>query len=398
MPTESKFEIFKFPFSADDIFSHLIPGSFFIIVAYFFDNEIFKLDKNSVLPVFQILGEHSKINENYLGAAVFLTVLIIIVYVFGHIITILSHQLIDKSLAISGPLQPFQYFDQTGLNYLVNGRRNRVLRGMFFWINALIFTSYLSWAFSYEINSEVLLYLVGWVFIFCGLTILFYGLVKLERKLSVCAKSTESAKCLFAKIKQKISQKNFKGMIKYLCLLILYGVIHLYDIILSFVWAGLYDLVLKNFINIDMNCPPYNEALLNKYNNHFKATFRYETKDAGDNNFWFTSMYIQERSKNLSQILQNNLSRFTFVRNLSGSFFLLFLYMFFIFVINGEISKSILSSKLVYIPIFAYSLSILILERYHHLYVNYYTYLVFRSFVFLKEMETRNNSVIIESK
>lgn len=393
MSADPKHEFFKIPFNAYDIFGYLIPGSFFMIVAFFFDKQLEINHKCAFLPVAHILKiEPPEKMNGFLVDAILLIILVIFAYVLGHIIASGSSYLLDKTLINRGHGYPYQKLLQIDEQRIYVTRIGRFVRGLFFWFNTYLLVQYVSWTFHIEYTNLAATIMIWWVILFFILSVILYPLIKERTKKSEDEILNKISIAWVRKLVRWVAHTKFWFHIVKSYNWLLNKIRWIYDLIVKYPWAGFYDLLNGMYAYMAKTRHPFDDNMIQKFKYHFETVFGYQAEKAGTNNYWFAVMYVNERSRNLSQTVQNFLSLYSFARNLSASLFLLFLYMFFMFIFNHEVLNTIQKSRLIFAPLLAYAGYIIVLSRYYYLYKNYYSKYVLRSFVFLRELETMNNN------
>ena len=116
--------VLKAPFTPYDIFGYLIPGASFFIGAYFFDFLILESVPNSkFLPVYTVFHNSiSTLGNNFTIGAIYLIMLIIIAYVFGHVIASISSHFLDRLLVEKGHGYPLQQLLKLNTDNIRKGR------------------------------------------------------------------------------------------------------------------------------------------------------------------------------------------------------------------------------------------------------------------------------------
>ncbi len=137
--------------------------------------------------------------------------------------------------------------------------------------------------------------------------------------------------------------------------------------------------------------------LIDQYKIEFKKRFSIDSDSAGTNNFWFTEMWISENSPQQYRKLTNWMHLYSFARNLSAAFFLVFVYTTFL-LLRNQVELSQLCPKhdtdvlvLRSMPLASYFLSVIMLIRYYYLYSTYYSTYLFRAFIF-SQLNTRRDT------
>lgn len=361
MSAEAKNESVKLPFNVYDIFGYLIPGAFFIIISYFFDHEIKNLGAcDPFLPVLHLIDQDISVSEeSVIGSTLILSIFILIAYVIGHIIASISSHFLDKMLVEKGHGYPYQnllFFEEQQTEEY---RTRPLIKGSFFWMNFYLLIQCGSYIWGNDILHWVAKIMIYGILIYWVLSLIFWLSLKYN----------------------KVGPKTIK----------------FYGLSLK-VWVFIYDIVVIIYSKTSRTNNHLDSVFIAKYKNYFKSTFDYPNDKANTNHYWFSVMYVTEKSKTLGHLISNWLSLYSFARNLATCLFLLFIYMFISFMINNINQIVYPDSRIFYAPFIAYFGFMILLTRYYYLYKNYYSKFIFRSFVFLKELEARNRERFVQNK
>ncbi len=161
------------PFSTADLFLYLIPGATLIVAVLFFEGRIHRAadaERSAALfhlPTLHALAqaaEQSGKIDRFVFAALFYTVLIVVAYVVGHVVSSVSSFALDRILSSRGHGYPYRYIlglRRSGdpLTY-----SEAFYRGTFVWLNVALVGLYahFGWSVKWRFAAlAVLPFLVG---------------------------------------------------------------------------------------------------------------------------------------------------------------------------------------------------------------------------------------------
>ncbi len=128
-------------------------------------------------------------------------------------------------------------------------------------------------------------------------------------------------------------------------------------------------------------CKPFETVFQESFAKKFNETFDLNIKEAGTNIYWLTYSYLHQNDKNNVPLIRHWLNLYSFARNLSASFFLLFIYGIYLLKFSEYSEKTVVAKWCLCFGIGA----VVFWLRYYYLYYNYYSKYLFRAFLSLKE-------------
>lgn len=163
------------------------------------------------------------------------------------------------------------------------------------------------------------------------------------------------------------------------------------------VFPALYDVVAKSLSQYSNTRKEFPASFRAQYEALFSKTFGVEPRAAHSNNFWYSYMYVRERSTILGSIAMRLLRLYGLVRNLSTALYIAFLYGFLwlMFQLESFLYLGIYPGKdykltvLLSLPLFYFVAAFLLLIRYYYLRVPYFSKFVFRAFVYLCRVQPK---------
>jgi hypothetical protein len=350
---------FKVPFSTYDIFGYLIPGATFLTGVYLFEFFLFSIYEKNIFPLFYIFTLQSHLdNSSFLQITIYILILVLIAYVTGHVISSISSYLLDRILVEKGYGYPYQILLEIKRTEFKNGRASRYIRGLFFWLNVYLVLRYLSYIYASHIMNEVSTIIIWGVIIVSVFSLFGLLLIRIGRK-----------------------QKHYNVNV-----LFLVNILKKYDWFMRHVFAGGLDFLGFLFSNVVKTRYKFDDEFIQKFKKYFESTFHYNPETASTNNFWFAYLFVTEKSPKADVMLTNWLSLYSFARNLSTCFFILFIYCFFILLYYNNIFVPFNNNLIIIVPLLYYSCFLIMLLRYYYLYENYFSKFLFRSFVYLNEV------------
>ena len=337
----------RIPFSTYDIFGYVIPGGAFILVIFLFEYYLHANYGDTLsIPIHTMISLTfpDMYVDSWIVVLIYSLILLGVAYVAGHIISSVSSFAIDKTLVYKGYGYPYEYLlniDKPKIER--NSYSTNFYRGSFLWINIGLLSCYMFIVYSSSIYFYILL-----------LSILLFGLSFL-------------LKLLFWPSVRGEKRDYFK---KYF----------------EFVYAGLYNIFSKAIANYINTQSTFSESFNEKYKEAFKKIFDLDPKNEGSNNYWLSKCYISSKAPVLDSLLVNWLHLYSYARNLSTAFYLSFLYgITSILILNRNADFN--DIVILWLPIFCFIVSIIMLTRYYYLYFSYYSKFLFRSFVSIYTMD-----------
>jgi hypothetical protein len=335
------------PFDLYDIFGYIIPGLIFIffatIILQSFAEELpiksellNKLHANFTLDYLKILKD----SMPWWLETTILIALIAFVYIAGHIIASISSLLIDKYLIKKMSGYPSEKLFGITHRALYN-------RGFYKLLFMLINLYLLRLMFFCKPN----LY-----FEIIPVTIFFLSIIGIKIKQSDIRINQEKEDPKFDKIGKIMSYP--------------------FNIVVHFI-ERMFGLNEK-----------FNQEFIDEFKYRFEKKYSITVEKSGTNLYWFSYCYVVDKNEHMRDVIRHFLRMYGFTRNLSTSFFLLFLL-----ALSIKVSGTVHIHRL---SIFAYSfliISILLMIRYYYLYFNYYSKFIFRAFYHLIIKDNGNPSV-----
>lgn len=134
---------------------------------------------------------------------------------------------------------------------------------------------------------------------------------------------------------------------------------------------------IEHFVGLNES---FDANFIQKYSEQFTKTFGLPLdKNTGTNIYWLSYCAVTNESEHLKNMLRHFLRLYGFARNLSTSFYIVFLLVVLeVLFVNGN-SLLMKTGGILF-----FGLSFIMLTRYYYLYYNYYSKIVFRSFVYLR--------------
>lgn len=364
--------ITKVPFTPYDIFGYLIPGSFFLIGTYLFDILIVHNFNNSnFYPIYSVLDLSVKnIGNNFLLGTIYLGVLIIIAYVLGHIIASMSSHFLDRILIEKGHGYPLQLLLKMNKEVMRKGRISAYFRGAFFWINSYLVLQYSGYVFNIKFFTSFANFIIYFFLVYSFISLIFLILYRINPE-----------------VDHSRIDHAFFNFIK-----------RIYNYSMFYLFAGPYDLITYLYSILTRTRETFDDTFITKYKNYFESNFAYSAEAAGTNNYWFSFLYVSEKSPFANSLISTWLFLYSFARNLATCLFILFLYAFasLMYQHNNLIFNDS-NYYLLLIPFVCFLGYLIMLTRYYYLYKNYYTKFIIRSFVFFNELEHKHKNVIQET-
>ncbi len=334
MIKETKFS--STPFDLYDIFGYIVPGLIFLVfsitIMSVFDGD-FPLKSQIFSKLHEISYEELKELKDNVPWWVEVTLLIStisIIYIIGHIIASLSSLLIDKYLVKKIAGYPSQK--------LFNIPFNLDFSIGFYKFMFLIINLYLVRLMFFSNPSRTEKILGGVV-----LTIIIIG------KLSLSTKKIQNN----SKLQTRLDK---------------------FGLILSWPFNFIIHFIEKSF---SLN-ESFNDEFIGNYKTRFKELFKLELETANTNIYWLSYCYVVEKNDHMKDIIRHFLRLYGFTRNLSTSFFLLFLM-----ILSIKLHGSVHVYRLNVAASLSLLCSLILIIRYYYLYYNYYSKFIFRAFLYL---------------
>ena len=342
----------KVPFSTYDIFVYLSPPIMIFICIYLFERS---LVKHKILelttPVYSFLDSMlksaSKEAFNWGAILALLICLICIVYIVGHLLATFSSLIIDRVLVYKGYGYPYENMLEIKIaDYKLISRK--FYRGSFFWINFILLVFYFHKCVVFFNLPELLFPIVIYI-----LLVLFFLFIILKLIFSARYHNESTIPAAWKKIFTFFSWP--------------------YDLLSGF---------LATYINPRRAINP---GFVREFKKQFKYKFSLNSDESETNNFWLPYIHVSENSVNMGAALTNWLNLYSLSRNLSFSFYLLFLYSGFVFSFQiGRIELKMHGAFFIF-PISMFILSLILLIRFYYLYSSYYTKYTLRAFYVLQK-------------
>ncbi len=370
---------FRVPLTPYDVLGYLVPGGIFFILVYLFElwgrtQESGSIDQARLhTPVwtgFQVLRPAK---EDWVTSVFFIVSMLVPFYVAGHIIASLSSLVIDRVLVAKGHGYPYVRLlalpeDPYRATYL----GPQFYRGIFVWFNVYLLLRYVQ---SFLAGPKHAIVAAGWL----GLAarILAWWLVAgLLLKLLVGWLVEGRGGLKSALWLRKIPRRGVKRALRWIP-----------HFLLGRLWPIPYDLVASTLSKYIFTREPFDGAFREHYRKAFRERFSLEPDQSGTNNFWLPYIHLRSSAPELSFSLLDWLRLYSFARNLSAAFYLVFVYGYGWLVLNQARVSDWASYRveiLIVGPACCLLLAMIMLIRYYYLYVAYFTKFVFRAFVYLE--------------
>ncbi|HXG06052.1 MAG TPA: hypothetical protein VNI77_01850, partial [Nitrososphaera sp.] len=360
MDAELGKEKLKIPLNNYDLFGYLIPGAIALLAIYSFEFwadhqlEVNRIALSVHLPLFTAINStaHSILQaKDWILSALFLIVMLIIAYAFGHIVSSVSSLSLDRILVYKGYGYPYQQL--FGFEHPIrNWDTGPFYRGLFFWFNAYLLVRY--YAILYP--GPAVLTAVSWL----GWYLTFVLVIKL----SIGHFRTHPFNWLVShtpRILRKIGTTFLVAVIRIL-------------------FAGPYDLFTSSLSRLINTRAVFQPEFVEFYKKTFHSLFGLDPNSAETNNYWLSKCYIAYKSPTLDSMLVNWLYLYSYARNLSTAFYLAFAYCFISILFQRDLFVHLGDSVLYIIPLVFFLLALVMLSRYYYLYYIYYSKFLFRAF------------------
>ncbi len=365
-------------------------------------------------------------NDHWLSNALFIVAILGIAYILGHIIGSLSSLTIDRCLISKGYGYPYRNLlsieEETDKHGSYSGA---FYRGLFFWVNFGLTLKYFEMCIHHMEGDNLKLahnignYLAKLSLFFIILIIFFRIIIGWKWMRDLGKKERNQARELTSANQEKrvdktpavetgketkapasivansisdsdpvedktVSSSKRRSSFQKFFIFLRYFIRRFFIIK---VWAGPYDFLGKFLSHTLQTRRAFNPEFRKKYAEAFDKQFAgIDYQKAETNNFWFSYYYVVENSTVLSAHLRNWRTLYIFARNLSTALYCSALYCFFELILQKDnLHGNIDGNKpaALYMPLFLFTVSIIMLLRYYYIYVCYYSKSVFRSFVFL---------------
>lgn len=378
MDAEFSKETVKIPFNTYDLFGYFIPGAVLLLAVYFFEllfwwKHIIPTDLH--LPLLTVINEAGNLiidKKNWVVSAIFLIVLVIIVYAVGHIISAISTFLLDRVLISKGYGYPYESFLKIEKSEDEKLYRRNFYKGLFFWVNLYLLLYYYFYkgvGAIYNIfypHPNAINPIVVFVYWYIIIMVSFKFFIS-SKRIEDNPKLPRFLRNILMKIKDWLSSQK--------------------TIIPMKVFASPYNL-LSRFLSgfVGSKKPEFPEEFINQYKKYFSHNFKLESDKADTNNYWLSKCFVAHHSPSLNAMLVNWLHMYSYARNLATSFYLAFIYCFASLVFQNQ-SFRFSNDPLIlfYLPVFFFFLSLVMLIWYYYLYFSCYSKFLFRAFYFLNQ-------------
>lgn len=362
------------PLTAFDFFGYLAPGGTLLLLMYLFETWARALDgKLEVAQLHTPVWTASRMlrpgHDDWVLSAVFVVVLIALSYITGHIVASVASVAIDRTLVAKGYGYPFIALLALDENPLRTTPVAKVFyRGLFFWLNAYLLLRYAAMFLQgagHRLGSAV------WPEVgarIVGDLLVVFIVMKVVASFRYAPPTSLRRRFLEWKFPHWIEKASCWS--------------------LSHLFVPPFDLTASFLSRYLLTREPLSTALQKKYRSLFEKRFGMKPEEVDTENFWFSYMYLREKSSTLSGVAQNWLQLYSFSRNLSASFYLFFLYGFL--WVGTHIAKIAAWSDyrvgvLLAAPLLGFLLAVIMLTRFYYLYASYFTKFIFRAFVFLAQ-------------
>ncbi len=347
MSTDYSKEIFKVPITPYDIYGYLLPGSFIMLCCFFiYKQDTFQYSLFSLAIGQTIALLFTPPSSDIVTMVVRLFALLLLSYIVGHINATISSLFFDKLLINKGHGYPYEFY--LNLPEYRQGLLSKFIRGAFFWFTMslilLIVRSFLNPQNNWKRSIDNF---------FCFIFAFFIT-------------------AMFSFIVLKFTPES-RSFYKYL------------EMFTGF-WYKLHDILLNVYSKIMRTKEPFDDIFIAKYKQNFNGLFGLETGNSKTNNFWLAYLHVSHKSKHSASLLSNWFFLFSFSRNISTAFLLLFLLtQAMIHLESGSIEILPILSVVFFLGF------IIMLMRFNYLYKNYFTKYLFRSFVYVNSCAYNDN-------
>jgi hypothetical protein len=141
-----------------------------------------------------------------------------------------------------------------------------------------------------------------------------------------------------------------------------------------------FNFIIKFIVHSFSLNEPFSEEFINIYNSKFKEWFNMDISHSKTNLYWLSYCYVVDRNEHMRDVIRHFLRLYGFTRNLSTTFFLIFL-----FILSIKLNGSQHSYQLNILGTLSLLSSIILVIRFYYLYYNYYSKFIFRSFMYLSQ-------------
>jgi len=368
----------KLPLTKYDFFGYFLPGFVFIFSILFYEylcvNDKANFEHYYFLNFFRLQINFINLNQKiWIYPLVVSLIDIFIIYIVGHIISSVSSLFIDRILIYKAYGYPYEFLltvekekDQSSIfSHSEEFIKNRFSPEKRSFYSHYFYTSvyfYINLFFIY-LFSKNFIHLQSRLIDYLFIVILLFLLIT----------------------KIVIETKFYKNKLKRIIPNYIKNIfIFIFRVLLPLPYS-IFSSTLSKYLNTQRG---FSEEFINLYKNNFKKIFKnLDPEKQSTNNFWLPYCYILKESPEHSELLTNWLHLYSFARNISTSFYLVFLYILINYIIKFYSVPANITHNFIYIlPLINFLLSILMLIRFYYLYVNYYTKFLFRSFVTLSTL------------
>ena len=331
-------------FREQDVIGYLVPGTLFLLGLYLYD-EIFKLDQfdsfAKQLPT--IITDYTKL-PGFISLGTFF---LFLAYTTGHLISLLSSALIDKLIMERTQGYPFQRLFNKVIGLNTYTRRMKQFYKVF--LLFLWFAMFLVAMYGYNAKT-ILLFIPCIIVLFSKLTMSLLFLRHVDDPWSL---KSEDHPAL------KIANSSWS----YFFVWILWPFVKIYNIFS------------KGVLSAFRMSKPFHVEIQHKFIKKFKDTFDLDPTAVDTEVHWLTYSYLHQNDPSSIKVIRQWLHLYTFARNLSTAFFLLFLYGL---VMNNHIDEKSMGRIWILVTWIGFLLFGL---RYYYVYYNYYSKYIFRAFI-----------------
>ena len=379
METEIGKDKIKIPINAYDIFGYFLPGVVLVISILSFEfwvsyqpieakpnsqevqNEVKKSGVH--IPAYTAIKAMAKIvlsKKDWVFSASFFGIILMIIYVCGHIISSVSSFFIDRGLVLKGYAYPYQTLLDLDEPIRKTWATRSYYRGLFFWINVYLLIRY--W------NTISPLAVLKITASSIGYTIVLVTIIKILLSIYISNRS----------VRKRLNIPSYYKIPVYYFLKFLF----------KNLFAGFYDVVtsfISRFINTRQS---FDKEFKKSFSDMYKKQFALHSRPSDSNNYWLPVCYIADKSQILNSMMAYWLHMYSYARNIATAFYLAFLYCFISIFTQPTILKIKQAYVIEYLPIIFFCISLIMLQRYYYLYFSYYSKFIYRAFHYLQVKDT----------
>jgi len=358
------------PFTTYDFLGYLAPGfALLTSIAAYEINYVRLAQKYSAVPemrrplstIFSLIKPEK---EDWMMAAALILCAVGVAYILGHVISSVSSFFLDRILLNRGYGYPYEnLLDLPKTDFRREYITKPYYRAAYLYFNIGLLGCYISTIYLERIDAVVVLFavLIPLFFLF------FYMIIILKYKYCLSRRRNKKDK--------KLSEK-------FLTAAPLWGLCN--DCHLFSSLSRPFDWGAEKMSHFLHTREPLNQTSIATIKERLQERNLIEEGTYDTNYFWMPYFTVLEHNERLSPYITNWLRLYSFNRNLSASFYIVYIYgMIQISTIVGELPQmSAFDASVLYgLPVFFLALSAVSLLRYYYLFVCYYTKSVYRIFL-----------------